>query len=86
LDVLRLQYLFGVAEICTTLFIARFFIFFRNSYGLAKFTEFATFHPLHEKNQQKFLTCLRGAKKVDKLLLFFFTDSVFCCFERSFES
>jgi hypothetical protein len=38
------------------------------------------------KNQQKFLTCLTGAKKFAKLLLFLLTDSVFCCFEHLFES
>ena len=34
---------------------------------------------------QNFLTCLRGPKKFIMLLLFFWTDSVFCCFEHSFE-
>jgi hypothetical protein len=48
LDVLRLQYLLGVPNICIALFSTQFFlIFFRNSYGPAKFIEVATFHPLY---------------------------------------
>jgi hypothetical protein len=38
------------------------------------------------KNQQKFLTCLRGDKKSSKLLLFLLIDSLFCCLEHLFES
>jgi hypothetical protein len=36
--------------------------------------------------QEKFLTYLRGAKKIAKLLLFLLADSVFCCFKHLFES
>jgi hypothetical protein len=53
LDDLSLQYLFGVAEICTTLFSARFFIFFSHSYGPLKFNEAATFHPLCAQKSAK---------------------------------
>jgi hypothetical protein len=32
------------------------------------------------------VTCLRGAEKFAKLLLFLLADFVFCCFEHLFES
>jgi hypothetical protein len=59
---------------------------FCNSYGPVKFIEVATSYPLYAKKPEKILTCLSGAKKFRKLLLVFLTDSVFCCFELSFES
>jgi hypothetical protein len=38
---------YNSAEIGIELFSARFFIFFNDSYGPAKLTEVASFHPLH---------------------------------------
>jgi hypothetical protein len=85
LDVLRLQYLFGVVEIRLALFSAHFSYSFCNSYGPVKFIEVATSHPLYAKKEpSKNPDMFKGAKKIGKLLLVFLTDSVFCCFEHSF--
>jgi hypothetical protein len=86
LDVLRLQYLFGVAEICIALSSAHFLFHFHNSYGPVEFTEVETIHPLYTQQSTKNLDMFKGAKKLAKLLLFLLTDSVFCCFEHLFES
>jgi hypothetical protein len=60
--------------------------FLGNFYDHKKFTEAASFHPVQaKKNQQKFLTCLRGGNKFSTLLLFFWIDFAFCCFEHSLE-
>jgi hypothetical protein len=63
LDVLRLQYLFGVAEICPALFSARFSYIFCNSYGPVKFIEVATSHPLYAKKTSKNPDMFKGGKK-----------------------
>jgi hypothetical protein len=65
--------------------VPNFSIFFRNSYGLEKFTEAATFHPIYVQKSAKIPDMFKGAKKFAKLLLFFSIGSVFCCFEHSFE-
>jgi hypothetical protein len=40
------------------------FHIFRNSYGPAKFTEVATFHPLHAKKSTKIPDLFKGGKKI----------------------
>jgi hypothetical protein len=52
---------------------------------LKKFIEAANFHPLYAKKSTKNPDMFTGAKKIAKMLLFFSTNSVFCCFEDSFE-
>jgi hypothetical protein len=44
------------------------------------------FHLQHAQKSAKFPDMFKGAKNFAKLLLFFLTDYVFCCFEHSFES
>jgi hypothetical protein len=85
LDILRLKYIWGVAKICLALLSAQFFNIFCNSYGLEKFNEAATFHPIYAQKSAKIPDMFKGAKKFAKLLLFFSIGSVFCCFEHSFE-
>jgi hypothetical protein len=80
LDVLRLQYLFGVAEICITLSSAYFLFHFRNSYGPVEFTEVETTHPLYTQQSTKLPDMFMGGKKIVKLLLFLLIDSIFCRF------
>jgi hypothetical protein len=48
LDVERLQKFIAAAEISAALYVARFFIFFCNSYGPMLLLCFETFHPLPE--------------------------------------
>jgi hypothetical protein len=60
-------------------------IFFGNSYDYKKITEAENFILYMQKDQQKFLTCLRGRNKFATLLLFLWTNSAFCCFKHSFE-
>jgi hypothetical protein len=60
------------------------FLIFCNSYCHVKFTKVENLHSLYAQNLQKFLTCLKGAKKI-KLMLLFWIDSIFFCFEHSFE-
>jgi hypothetical protein len=56
------------------------------SYVPAKFIEVETFHPLHLKNHKKVPDMFKGGTKICQAAVVFFTYSVFCCFERLFES
>jgi hypothetical protein len=83
-----MQYLFGDAKICAALFSARFFIFFSvTPMDLCYLYKLQIFILYLYKNITNIRdTCLRGAEKFAKLLLFLLIDFVFCYFERLFES
>jgi hypothetical protein len=55
-------------------------IFFRNSFGLAKFIEVATFHPLYVQKSAKVSDIFKGGEKFCQTAVIFLTDSIFCCF------
>jgi hypothetical protein len=59
--------------------------FFCNSYDLEKITKVAIIDPLYAQKSGKNPDMFKEDRKFAKLLVFFRTDSVFCCFEHSFE-
>jgi hypothetical protein len=72
--------------ISTQHFLVRDFSFyFRISYVPAKFTKFATLHPLCGQKSAKIPNEFKGSKKNTKLLLFLGEILSFFCVEHSFE-
>jgi hypothetical protein len=56
------------------------------SYGPAKFTKIATFHPIHAQKLAKIPDMYMGGKQILQAAAIFIDKSVFCCFEHLFES
>jgi hypothetical protein len=75
LDVIRLQYLFGVAEIYATLFSAQFLYFFVTPTELSKLQLFILYL---NKNIAKIRDMFKGAIFFCQTAVVFIADSIFC--------